>query len=320
MEEDLQAGETRSYAISARILSTRPHPISGAEFQRLSQAAEDLLACLNLEEAYEVVILNYVSLEKAMVSAVVDFMVDRRSSRPSYDRARREIDRQLVNLVASGEMYAEHVSKTVRRLQRANRQRGIHIEAAQIDEAFKEQRTRLVGMRAVEALRNHVLHLSLPVSGWTQNNAWIGDDPASKLRHSFSVDFSASRLRADRQVSPQLIEELKDRADKNGRIPWLPVVREYIEGLSYAHAAVRKCLGPLEVGAEALIAEAIAAYRMATSMPDETKGAMGVAEIDGEGRWVSEVSIDFDYQARVEDMRSRNRAPLVNLRRREILG
>lgn len=309
------------YVITARVFGTRPHPISAATYADLVHAADDLLACLAVEEAYDVLIRNYVSLEKSMANALVDFMVERNSSRLAYERLRREADRQLVNLLASGEMYADHVHKTLKRRERAATRRGRSAGdgVATIAAMTEAQRAKFLGVRALEAMRNHVLHLSLPVNGWHQGNAWVDHEGEEVMRHTYSVNLSPQVLEEVREVKRELIDELKARAVK-GRVSWLPLVREYVEGASNVHAAARTALGLLEAAARELVDREIAAYRSATGIPDETVGMMAAARIGAKGELEAVRAIDFNYAELMDDLRSRNAAPQVNLHRRQLLG
>ncbi|WP_148216757.1 hypothetical protein [Phenylobacterium zucineum] len=311
------------YVISARVFGTMPHPISRAEYEDLAHRADDLTAIIELEEAYDVLVRNYLSLEKAHASTLVDFMVTRPRSRLDYERRRREADRQLVNLLASGEMYAEHLPRILKRRQRAAKACGRPFPAsaiAAVERAAEEQRAKFLGVRALEAMRNHVLHLSLPVKGWNQGNAWVPHEGKEVMRTTYTVGLRPASIGDVAKADPALVAELEARADNKGRVAWLPLAREYVEGASYVHKAARDALASLETECLSVIGAAVETYRTATSMPAETEGMMAVAKVGSRWSLADERAIDFDYDEQVGDLRATNAAPLINLHRRQFLA
>lgn len=296
-EVEAPAWASSGYVISARVFGTTPHPISRREYDDLAHRADDLMAIIELEESYDVLIRNYLSLEKAHASTLVDFMVVRPRSRLDYERRRREADRQLVNLLASGEMYADHLSQILKRRQRAAKAASRPFPASAIKSVEREadeQRAKFLGVRALEAMRHHVLHLSLPVKGWNQNSAWVPYDGQDVIRITYTVGLRPALLGDVAKKDPSLVAKLEARADKNGRVAWLPLAREYVEGASYVHRTVRDALASLETDCLSAIDAAIGTYRAATSMPAETEGMMAVAKV-GPGWNLGGVrAIDFD--------------------------
>jgi hypothetical protein len=322
-QDETPGWASSGYVISAQVWGTTPHPISRAEYESLAHSADDLRAILEMEESYDVLIRNYMSLEKALAVTLVDIMVLRERSRVEFDRRRREADRQLVNLLASGEMYADHLLKMIKRRQRAAKAGGRPFQTSTlgaVQAVAGEQRARFLGVRALKAMRDHVLHLSLPVKGWNQNTVWVPHDGKEVMRFTYSVGMGPAAMTDLANTDPALVAELEARADKKGRVPWLPLVREYVEGASYVHKAARDALASLEADAVGAIAGAIEAYRAATSIPEETKGAMAVAKVGPRWNLADERSIDFDYQEQVDDLRATNHVPLTNLHRRQFLA
>lgn len=288
--------------------------ISASEFQQALAAKDLLMTYLAFEEAYDVMILNYVSFENAMLASVVENMVDRRRGRVELEDLRRDIDRHLVNILAAGEMYSDHVLRRARR--GSGRRSG---QAALVEAQFQNARDRFLGFRAIEQLRNAVLHYSLPITSWTQGGAWVDrDGPNARLQHTSSVAFEPKLLSDDRRFPQELIADLQGRANKDGLVSWLPMVREYVEGLSIAHQGVRDIVATTEDSSVRSIAALITALRLKFEQ-DEPPFIADVLERGGDGKWLSKVAILFDYEDRIEILRRKNR-PLINLHLREIVS
>jgi hypothetical protein len=289
--------------------------IEPTEYQTLVRAKDCLMACIGLEEAYDVVILNYVSFETAMVATVVGNFVERGIDRPDREAARREIDRQLVNLLAAGEMYGEHARASIKGVfGRLSGQEG------QLAAAFEDQQRRFLGFRAVEKLRNAVLHHALPVSSWTSGGRWIdrNGEQLAVLQHSYSVAFDPRMLARGRGADPSLARALESRAEKNGKVAWVPIIREYVEALSYLHDQVRQLLDNRERQAVELL-EGAQGRVEAVAPNSDMPCVVAAAEFDSSGSVVGEISLTFDYREQIAPLRAKNR-PLVNLHKREILG
>jgi hypothetical protein len=142
-----------------------------------------------------------------------------------------------------------------------------------------------------------------------------------RLSHTYSVGLRPASIPDVAEVDQALVAELEARADESGRVAWLPLAREYVEGASYVQKAVREALSSLETESLERIGAAIKAYKTATSIPPDMEKftAMAVAKVGP--RWsLTEVrAIDFDYEEQVDDLRAANEAPMVNLHLRQFL-
>lgn len=316
IEKDREREMARiGYAIATPWLGVSyTQPITAQDFNRAKAAVQRQLACLGIEEAYDVLLLNYVSFEKAMLGFALDDVVDRGRDRVELDEARREIDRHLVNLLAAGEMFTDHVAQYA--IRSFGRRSG---EVSKVEDFLAEQRLKLPGFRAAEYLRNAVLHLSLPITSWTLGGAWVDrEKDEARLQHTASVMFDPAMLAQLREVPHAFIDELRQRGNKRGHVSWVPIVREYVEGLSKVVQSTRELFGPSEEEASAFLEGLVSNYRSAFPKSDGPSSVYAVV-LNKEGRWTEEISLVFDYAERVSRLRRGNR-PLVNLHRREIVG
>lgn len=296
---------------------------STVEAFRLARAANaHLLVCLAVEEAFAVVAANYISFEKAVVGVNIESMVEHAASRSVFDGRKREIDRHLVNLLAAGEMFTEHVRRRITR----GYGRGSN-EAQLIEAALGNQRERLAGFHATEQLRNAVLHNSLPVTSWTMGGQWVdldGPDGVSdkrnkSARQEFSVTFAfdPELLAEDRKFDRNVIAQLKSRADANGKVSWVPLMREYIEALSLILKEVREALKSDEVEASELLNALTIEFRSAVPEGARQPHYVSAAEQDEDGRWLDEVTLNLGLEDRILELRRKYR-PLLNLHKSKL--
>lgn len=283
------------------------------------------MACLAIEEAFAVLIANYVTFEKAVASANIKNMVESGASIADLNNRRREIDRHLVNLLAAGEMFSDHA------LRRAKAQFGRKSSEIEVLKgAFQEQRERLVGFWATECLRNAVLHNALPITSWTTGSRWVGLNtpdgnfsklsPTARAEYSVTFTFATDLLARDNKVDAALIDRLKaERADEKGRVSWVVTIREYVEGLSMVLGEGRKLWTEVERTASALLAEMADTYR--ANLPEGIEQPLHVfaVETNDDGRWLREVLLNAHLEGQLAELR-RQHKPMVNLHRRYLSG
>jgi len=322
----MEVGLGSHYMLTTNLLAWR-HTLASTEeaFQSARSAVDRLIACLAVEEAFAVLLANYVSFEKAVASANIENMVERSVTITELHSRRREVDRHLVNLLAAGEMFSDYVSG------RAKKQFGSRSsEMAALGDAYQNQRERLVGFWATERLRNAVIHNALPITSWTTGSQWVGLEndergysklsASARLEHSVTFTFAPDLLAMDRKVEPALIARLKDeRAEKNGDVSWVRIIREYVEGLSIILGKVREIWAEVEGAASAVLSEMAGRYRASLPEGRERPTYVYVVETNADGSWRRDVLLDSDVQSELFALRRQHR-PMTNLHKRALVG
>lgn len=229
--------------------------LSPKQYMEVCRAKDLLMAGLALEETYDVFILNYESFETATLAAIVTSIVDRQPDRHIWEERRRDLDRHLVNLLASGQMYADHIDRLVTI---ASRQKWL-VNPQPISDARTTLERDLPGFAAMRWLRNAILHQTLPISSWGFSSSWTDGKtgPRARRQHSYSAAFDLQTLGTDRHFPNALRDALRARADSKGLIQWRPLVREYVEGTSKMNIAMRDALRAGEAAASALLADLV---------------------------------------------------------------
>lgn len=320
--DDAPGWASSGYVIMARLIGAKPLSISRAEYEDLVHRADDLYAIMEIEESYGVLISNYLSLEKSHTDTLVGFMVSAPQARLDYEWRRREADRHLVNLLASSEMYSEHLKRALKQRQRAAKARGrslLDSVVSAVESTTDEQREKFLGFRALKAMRNHVLHTSLPIEGWRHGNSWVPHEGQEVMRSTFVVRLRPANVGEKKRRDMNIFEELMARANGNGCVEWLPLVREYVEGVSYVHGAFRDRIVQLEFDCLSRIDMATKKYWAGKNMDGESHDMLSVGKIGPSGILTDERAINFDYQEQIRDLRRVNQAPIINLHLRQIL-
>lgn len=299
-------------------------PSTAETFRRARAAVDHLLACLAIEEAFAIVVANYVSFEKAVAGANIDNMVERGVSILALHSQRREIDRHLVNLLAAGQMFTDHVKRRTRHAYGRT-----SLEATAVEAAFTGERGRLLGFWATESLRDAVLHNSLPVTSWTRGGGWVDAvnpdgtfdklAPGARLEHRVTFAFDPLLLALDRKVDRGLISQLEARAEKNGTVSWVPIIREYLEALSLVLKQVRLTFEPCERAAVELMSQLTESF--VSSLPEgvDQPRCVFIVERAEKNRWLQDLPLDSGFEDHIQELR-RQHQPMINLHRRALAG
>jgi len=202
-------------------------------------------------------------------------------------------------------------------------------EIETLKDALQAEREHLAGFWATECLRDAVLHNALPITSWTTGSQWVEPqnpdgtfnkpNPIARLEYTVSFAFSHHLLAQDRKSDPALIDSLKARADKNGNVSWVPVIREYVEGLSIILVKVRDIWAELEDAASVMLSEMTETYRSSLPMGAKQPRYVFIVEKDDDGRWLRDVLLNRGLEVQLSDFR-RQHGPMINLHRRSLVG
>lgn len=285
--------------------------ISGDTFRDIGEAQRGLISFLRLEDIYDVFVSNYMDLERTAHRHLLDQIVYWIVDRIEWERARRDIDRVVSNLLSSGRLYRDSIQRVILQIfgRRSN-------ELSKIITSLERHKTCNIGYRAMEELRNFVQHNALPTNSLSFNHSWTGMEETSALRSSILFGLDPKMLLADRKVDKLLVSALAAQADKHGQVAMLPLVRSYVSALSDVHADVRDAIASREAGWIGILEAARQLYSAAGGDPD-TRGLAAVFRTK-EGAVKEIYHLNIDLVERLRYLQRRNRK-LSNLHRRQIV-
>lgn len=303
------------HVITSRWVAKRQDlAISAAQYRDAQRAKDFLLAGLALEESYDVLVLNFASFEAAIFGANLDSIVSNKRQRADIEQLRRNLDRHLVNLMASGEMCLAHASAFLTSTSR----RGFTIDATMVTERKARIEAEFPAFAAMRWLRNATLHEKLPISSWSYGGSWTDPQkgPEAMRQHRFSIALDSTLLTRVRDMPNDLRSTLASRADSVGNISWRALIREYVEGVSLFNSAVREALLPFEQPAQTLLDGLATAYRL--KFRDSERLHLDAVARTQSGEWTEYFALDFDHAEQISALRNKN-GTLVGLTRVEIV-
>ena len=169
------------------------------------------------------------------------------------------------------------------------------------------------------ALRDFTQHQGLPTESMSFNQAWIDHDDEIRARLQHSVRFSLDHqiFSSGRSANPKLASELKEIADKRGRVAMLPLIRAYMDGLSHIQGGLRELLSGPEAGWQTTLADARGVFAAIGGEPASI--ALAAVQLGGSGKMERSFALNIEISERLAHLRLRNQK-LINMGKRQVVS
>lgn len=269
--------------------------IDQARFEEIQTAWANLRHVVNLEEGWDAVIQNYLDLEKGLLDAAARHMVVSMYDYHNFQDIRLTFAVKLANLLSTCRAYLDH---TPRHLNGLMPRQG-ETEAFRL--ATNREYDGRLGYQFMEALRNYSQHGGLPLHGASYDARRKEGDEAGMLQFSVATHVMVDRLRGDKAFKQSVLKSVT--AEK---LAAEPLVRDYIEGLSCIHMALRKLIQKRLEKWMQVIRGAIAEYLECS--PDDSTLGLSAIKLGKRNEWLQTVPLVEDMLERVEILQKRNRS------------
>lgn len=224
--------------------------IDSQRFSLLKTSTNILAEALQIEEEYEMVISNYIDLEKETLNTSISYMVRTPLANLDTFEARLAMNRRLMNLLTAVRLYIDRLTA--------------HCSVCLPQETGIKERVKLLrsteyhknfDYRFMEAFRNYIQHRGTPVHQVILGAT--GSAHGTDRLLEFSSSFSAYKqvLASDNRFNHQVLDEMPDRVDL------VSASRGYLEALSSIHDNVRQMTSKSVNEARALLQKAMDDYK-----------------------------------------------------------
>ncbi len=221
-------------------------------FENLKQAKKCLSNALAIEEKYEILLANYLDLEKEYLSITTEHMLRSHSPYTDLFDIRLAFNRRIVNLLTSTKLYYDHIQRNVNNCLPEE----VNI-ANKIKVSFSNEYDSYFEYRFMEALRNYVQHQGLAVHYTGVNAQWTSRDKNGELKYSTKFLTYKSEVESDNAFKKQVSSEMPDKVDL------MFSSRVYIESFSKVHCYIRGLISSVSESSRALISQSIQEYEEA---------------------------------------------------------
>lgn len=284
------------------ILTTGNNPelvINESKFEQLKQAKECLSEILSFEEKYELLLSNYMELEKECLLISAQNMVYEDNEYMNFFDIKLLFNQRIVNLLTTSRLYIDQLSQ--------------HIKACNLNidikSFFSYEYDNNFEYRFMEALRNYVQHRGLAVHFTSIGSNWTSLDDDGEIQFKTRVYTKKDEVEKDSAFKKSVAKEMPDKVDI------IYASRSYIESISKVHCNIRKILSDVAISSRQIVEEIIHEYEKTSN--GKSIG-LGIVCLENNGKY-DEILDKFYITLEWDNIRiklEKKNQSLVNLKKR----
>lgn len=297
------------YTIRVWAMGSYPEvDIDEEKFDELKKARRCLSGALAIEEKYELLLSNYIDLEKECVGASTDYMVRNVTDYGGFFDIRLTLNRRIVNLLTSTKLYIDQIQQ--------------HVKACMCNDPDIEKKVKLFfsteyddnfEYRFMEALRNYVQHRGLAVHSTFMGGKLMPHKERDGLEFTTSPFTHKSEVESDKAFKKQVSNEMPDKVNL------MYAARVYVGAISKAHCDIRNLLTKESEKSRSLISKTIKEYEKINN--GKSIGLSAICSIPKEpvGETIEKFPLLLDWDDIRINLINKN-LKIVNLGRRYVSG
>lgn len=280
--------------------------ITAKEYAVFENARNVLTNALAIEQKYEIVITNYLALEKEILDATAVAMVRESLDYSDVFEVQQRLNICLANLLTAARLYVDSLSQNVRECVPNAPDAEDNVKSL-----FSKEYDENKEYRFMEALRNYVQHRGMPIH-WTEHGSrWTSLNDDSFLEYRMELASDRCYLGED----PIFKKKEKVFAELDERIDLKAATRSYVESISNVHESARTMIAQSVSRARELIEDA---HRRYVAVHSGTLVGLSACQLTDDGQ-VSAIPLLLDWDDIRVKLQKRNKK-LINLRKRYVTG
>lgn len=291
------------YILRKAVINSVPEvEISAQDFSRLRAARGVLSNAFAIEEKYEIVISNFLDLEKQILDVAATNAVRATNTYADFFETRSRLNIRLVNLLTSTRLYLDQLPQHIDDCNIEG------IEAvAHVKDRCSEEYDKHFEFRFMEALRNYVQHRGIPVHFVNQGSRWTSFEDDGLMEFYIQIAAQRTFLEEDDKFKKAVLKEISNDIDL------IAASRQYLESISSINELVRALLHEPTTSARVAIESAHFRYSQSHS---ESLTGLSAFEME-DSRVVSSVPLLLEWDDVRIQLQKRNQQ-LVNLSKRYV--
>ena len=202
--------------------------IEQAQFEQLKSSRPVLSHALAIEEKYEIIISNFLELEREATNISISEMVRNHIEYKDFFAVRLALNIRLVNLLATVRLYTDQLSSHICVCFPSDEN-----VKTEVKNLFSSEYDKSFEYRFMEALRNHVQHSGIPVHEVFMGGGKWTDPVDGLLEYSLCFYAQKKELLLDEGFKKQVLNEMPDKVNLRS------ATRIYIEAISRIHKQAR---------------------------------------------------------------------------------
>tara|TARA_R110001583_G_scaffold174519_1_gene328935 strand:+ start:144 stop:1052 length:909 start_codon:yes stop_codon:yes gene_type:complete len=282
--------------------------IDEKKYYSIYEARNILSAAMAVEEKYELLINNYVELEKEVLSAATDNMIYRDKDYSGFFDIRLLFNQRLVNLLTSCRLYLDQIQQHIKTclpndLKKSN----------QVKELFSVQYDSHFEYQFMEALRNYVQHRGLAVHSTAHSSRWTSTKDDGLMEFGIKLFTHKSEVEHDKAFKKSVSKVMDEK------IELITTSRRYIECLNHCHIQIRELISHEVKAAREVIENIIREYGKINNGETDCLTALKFEESSPCNILLDEIPILLEWDNVREGLVKKNQK-LTNLYRRYVSG
>ena len=272
------------YILRQRILDHSPEiEITTEEFSEIKRARTALLGAFALEEAYDLLVSNYIELEQEVVQAAACEGIREVHAYNDFFGLRSTLNRRFVNLLSTCRSYLDQTPQLLT---------SAADNPSSAKNEFKNCRSQnydgSFSYRFFEALRNHVQHCGLAVHEVIINNHWNRSGPIPLREVSVEPYVMRKFFEEDESFKKIVLLEMPEK------FPLLSHVRTYMQSIGEAHKVARDAVRNLATNSRKCFESHINNYGMNNNGETIALAAFELDEEEKVYRDIVPIFLDWD--------------------------
>ncbi len=231
------------YKISIYAIGKHDHiDITKEQFDEIKKTQHMIAFGLAAEEKLDLLAENYADLERELIDMAIQHSIFSGTLEQLLSESRHKVNRRLINLLTSARLYHDQIAHALSSIYGKQSS-----ELAQFRSYVNDVYDSSLSYRALEALRNHVQHASLPITAISFPMSVVERDASNskpgvptKISYKVVPFIGMESLEENKDFKRIVLKELKSVANKNNDIEVVPMVREYVSGIGYIHNKLRE--------------------------------------------------------------------------------
>ena len=278
--------------------------ITKKEYDEFEKAQNILSNALEIEEIYEIVIVNYLDFEKQISNSIADYMVRGNIDYSSFFYTRLGLNIRLLNLLSAARLYIDKIKQSVPEcVPKVTDAEEIVVKF--LNKEWDENKD----YRFMGALRDYGQHRGIPVHWTQQGGRWTSLEDDGLMEYYMELGSQYSYLKDDRKFKKKVLAESSEKIDLKA------ATRSYVESISCIHESVRAMINESITLARKLIEDAHHRYE---AVYKDSQAGLSASKCSDK-KQISTIPLLLEWDNIRVELQKRNRK-LINLRKRYITG
>ena len=222
--------------------------INEPEYLKLKSSRDCLSGAFALEEKYDLLISNFLELEKECIDITCENMLKNNGSYLDFFDIRARLNRRVVNLLTASRLYMDHLDQHIKLCLLEKDEDVKTLFSLQYDGCFE--------YRFMEALRNYVQHRGLAIHSSSLGGSWTSKDKKNgELEYKTCIFTHKDEVSLDKSFKRGVANEMPEKVNI------LLASRKYISSISKTHGELRQLISDNITTSRNIVLERIESFK-----------------------------------------------------------